>query len=697
MLALLVWLPAGCGGGDGGGGDDLPAEQVRPDGLEWVSAAVGALEEELVARHGEAQRERARRGLAQVAAFWRLDDGTRGEMEDFVRVNFAGDRETLDSMFARFQELLEQLDGHMLEISLSFKRQSDLDLGPIYPFDEAFAGYDPAAHVSDDLFGNRLGFVVLLNFPLTTLEQRLTEGESWSRRRWAEARLAQRFSRRIPGDVALEQARVRAVVDQYIAEYNIWMHHLVDDDGRRLFPEGMRLLAHWNLRDELKANYAAGEDGEVKQRMIQRVMERIVDQSIPEVVVNSPHVDWNPFTNEVRRAEVSDSEEPAPTNLEVTSDPEPDTRYRMLFDTYLAARLADPYTPNTPTHIARRFDEDREIPEERVEEMFEQLLSSPLLVETGQIIEERLGRPLEPFDIWYNGFQARGEYDESQLDRIVSARYPGPAAYERDMTRMLVSLGWGFDDARALADRIVVEPARGSGHAWGAGMRGADSHLRTRVGPGGMDYKGYNIAVHEMGHNVEQTISLYGIDYYTLAGVPNTAFTEALAFVFQARDFDLLGLESADVEARALRALDDYWGAAEIAAVSLVDMRVWHWMYDHPDATSSELKEATLDIARDVWNQYYAPITGVEDVTLLAIYSHMIHSWLYLPDYPIGHMIAVQVEEQIERSGEVGPEFERMALTGNVVPDLWMREATGSPVGPEAMLAAAERALDTLR
>ena len=228
-------------------------------------------------------------------------------------------------------------------------------------------------------------------------------------------------------------------------------------------------------------------------------------------------------------------------------------------------------------------------------------------------------------------------------------------------------------------------------------MRGAESRLRTRVGPGGMDYKGYNIAVHEMGHNVEQTISLYGIDHYTLSGVPNTAFTEALAFVFQARDLELLGLEPPDAETRALAALDDFWGAAEIAAVALVDMRVWHWMYDHPDATPAQLKEATLQIARDVWNEHYAPIMGVEDVTLLAVYSHMIHSQLYLPDYPIGHMIAVQVEEHIGDTGPVGPEFERMALTGNVAPDLWMRDATGAAVGPEAMLAAADRALQTLR
>ena len=75
--------------------------------------------------------------------------------------------------------------------------------------------------------------------------------------------------------MTLEQARANAVADQYIAGYNIWMHHLLDDDGERLFPAEMKLLTHWNLRDQIKADYG-DPDGLPKQRMTQRVLERIV-------------------------------------------------------------------------------------------------------------------------------------------------------------------------------------------------------------------------------------------------------------------------------------------------------------------------------------------------------------------------------------------------------------------------------------
>jgi len=89
-------------------------------------------------------------------------------------------------------------------------------------------------------------------------------------------------------------------------------------------------------------------------------------------------------------------------------------------------------------------------------------------------------------------------------------------------------------------------------------------------------------------------------------------------------------------------------------------------------------------------------VFGVRDVTLLAIYSHMINNMMYLPDYPIGFMIAFQVEAQMDKSGDFGKEFERVARIGSIAPDLWMTQATGRPVGPEALLEAAGKALTQL-
>jgi hypothetical protein len=684
ITAVFIWL-----------GATVPA--LCADRPPWMEESMTALEKEIVARYGEDQGAPLKRGMEQVADFWRAYDGGREEFESFVRLNFAHNAEMRDAMFRRLEQLLEALDGHMNAIVLAFHRQVDLDIGPYYHFDEVFAGYSPSAHIADDFFENKLAFTVLLNFPLTTLEERLTAGKNWTRRQWADARLAQRFSKRIPAEVNLAIAKANADADNYIAGYNIWMHHLLDGEGRRLFPPKLRLLSHWNLRDELKASYAAGERGMDKQRMIVKVMERIVDQTIPEVVIDNPHVDWNPYTNDVFPAAVKDSDLPMPEGTHVANAHEPDTRYRMLLNTFLAARKVDPYSPAAPTHIARRFDEDREIPEEQVEEMFVEVVSSPLVRKVANIIESRLGRPLEPFDVWYNGFRTTGAYSQDELDRIVSERYPNAKAYRSDMRGMLVKLGFTEERAAYLSDRVLVEPARGSGHAWGGEMRNQKARLRTRVGADGMDYKGFNIAVHEMGHNVEQVISLDDVDYTLLRGVPNTAFTEAFAYVFQEQDLMLLDLDiPAGGADEAIRALNDFWMMYEITGVSLVDMKIWHWMYDHPDATPAELKQAVLEIAKDVWNRYYAPIFNKKDVTLFAIYSHIIHSQLYLPDYALGHLVLVQVREQMKKAGNIGGEFERMAKAGNIAPDLWMENATGTPVGAGAMLEATERALRAL-
>jgi hypothetical protein len=672
---------------------EMRAQSTRPS---WLAASCAKLEGELTAKYGDAQKDRIHRGLQQISDFWRADDGDAKIFEVFVVSNFAGDQKAVDTLFARFEHNFEALSGYMHEINREFRNQADLDLGPIMPYDEIFAGYDPSAHITDDFFQNKVGFIVLLNFPLTTLEERLSTGDHWTRRQWAETRLAESFSKRIPADVNLAVAQAGSEAEQYISEYNIWMHHVLNEKGERLFPPKLRLLSHWNLRDEIKADYNDAANGIAKQRMIQKVMERIVTQTIPAVVINNPNVDWNPFTNDVKSAEVHDADEAPMTAVTPKNDPEPDTRYEVLLKTFQASRKIDPFSPTAPSLITRRFNEDRQIPEQRMKEMLEQILSSPMVPRVAKLIESRLGRPLEPFDVWYNGFKERGAYTEAQLDEIVAKKYPAPEAYKKDIPRLLKDLGFSEAKADYVANNIIVDPARGSGHAMGAEMRSQKAHLRTRVGAGGMNYKGYNIAVHEMGHNVEQTFSLNENDYYFLHGVPNTAFTEALAFVFQGHDLELLGLTKPDAQSEAMKTLNDFWGTYEIAGVALVDMGIWHWMYDHPDASPKDVREATLQLAREIWDKYYEPVFHQKDVVLLGIYSHMIDSFMYLPDYPIGHMIAFQIEEQMRKAGSIGTEFERIAKMGTVTPDQWMINATGSPVGPGALLAATERALQQM-
>ena len=220
-----------------------------------------------------------------------------------------------------------------------------------------------------------------------------------------------------------------------------------------------------------------------------------------------------------------------------------------------------------------------------------------------------------------------------------------------------------------------------------------------------MNYKGFNIAVHEMGHNVEQYFSLYGVDHTLLAGVPGNAFTEAIAFVFQARDMDLLNISTDNKVKKREETLADFWATWEIAGVALVDIDTWNWMYEHPQATPAELRAAVVSISQKTWDTHYAPVLGagtaersVDGATpLLGIYSHMIAYPLYLADYPLGHLIAFQLGEHIDaavkRGKRFGDEIERISRQGNVAPDVWMKNATGAPVSTEPLLRATAKAL----
>ena len=227
-------------------------------------------------------------------------------------------------------------------------------------------------------------------------------------------------------------------------------------------------------------------------------------------------------------------------------------------------------------------------------------------------------------------------------------------------------------------------------------MKKDDALLRTRVPATGMNYKGFNIAMHEFGHTVEQTISLHDVDYYTMHGVPNTAFTEALAFVFQNRDLAVLGISETNPQKESLETLDNLWSCYEIMGVSLVDINLWKWLYNHPGAYAQEVKDATINIAKDIWNKYYADVFGSTDEPILAVYSHMIDNPLYLSAYPVGHLIHFQLEKQL-KGKSFASEIERIYSQGRLIPQIWLKDAVGETLSVKPILEASAEALGELK
>ena len=641
----------------------------------------------LTDKYGDTYKTKIDKGVRQVAALWTESDGTMTELKDFCLANYSKPGEDQKALFERLSTNFEILFGHFNKISLDLKKPLQLDEGELLAIDELFGGYDPSAHFSEDFFSNKIAFTVILNFPFYTLKEKEELGPAWTRLEWAYSKMGDVFTSRVPAKLLLALSEALSASDTYISEYNIFMGKLVNDKKKTLFDKDLKLITHWGLRDELKSHYA-DKDGLEMQKMIYEVMKKIISQEIPLEVINKNNYWWNPATNKVYKDSTCATE--------ITGTPEKNIRYQYLLDNFKASAAIDKYSPSYPTFIQRKFDGEMQLTQESVEKLFIEFMSSPTVKKVGALISKRLKRKLQPFDIWYDGFKSRSTISEDDLDIAVKAKYPTKDAFEKDLPNILVKLGFTKEKAEYICSKIQVDASRGAGHAWQSDMKTEKAHLRTRVGKDGMDYKGYNIAVHEFGHTVEQTITLYDIDYYMLRSVPNTSCTEAIAFLFQQKDLELLGYKNDDANKKYLFALDNFWSAYEIMGVSLVDMQVWKLMYAHPTATADELKVQAIAIAKDVWNKYYADVMGTKDEPILAIYSHMIEDPLYLSAYPVGHLIDFQIEKYIEGK-PFATELQRILLSGSIVPQLWMKAAVGNEISGQALIDATDEALKNMK
>src|SRR5437016_1877782 len=195
---------------------------------------------------------------------------------------------------------------------------------------------------------------------------------NWSREEWAAVRLTCRFARRPSEESQQARARASAAAEAYVAGYNLWMHHVLTRDGTRLFPKGVRLISHWNLRDQIKAEYAEPDRarGLDRQRLIRSAMEHIVSQTVPRSVIDDPRLDWCVDTGRVTAAPAEEIETEQmsrqgkrPAQAVAAPDREDETRDAMLVEEFRATRHTDADSPLAPTEIDRRFQFDREIHE----------------------------------------------------------------------------------------------------------------------------------------------------------------------------------------------------------------------------------------------------------------------------------------------------------------------------------------------
>lgn len=185
---------------------------------------------------GEASLFRIERGVQQVAALWRETDGTEDAFAQFCQSSFVADTARLSSLFATLERNFEVLGGYYNQMDLKLKEPLQLEGPDITPVDMLFGSYDASAHLTDDLYANKIAFLTALNFPYYSLEEKTAAGDSWSRKEWAYARMGDRFISRVPAAVQQHISVTTTEADAYISDYNIYMGNLRNDAGEQLFP-----------------------------------------------------------------------------------------------------------------------------------------------------------------------------------------------------------------------------------------------------------------------------------------------------------------------------------------------------------------------------------------------------------------------------------------------------------------------------
>ena len=620
---------------------------------------------------------RASAGVKRVANRWQDCDGDGSEFKTFCIDNFVASDNDRTRLLGRYESALGSIGGHLYEINRHLRKWTDLRGDEMPQVDNIMAMFDPCPDLSDQFYKQKIAFVALLNFDRPDLATMLQEGENWSTDTWAEVRAGWAFGPRVPAEVNDRARKLEHEADMFVSEFHVPVGCMVDVNGKSWFEKERKLIAHWLIREEIKAGYTQ-EGGLEKQRALSWVMSRHIDGTLPKQIMDETCTGkWNPQTNTIDGEDAGELLGPV--------------RYEQLNTQRSVAVEYDKYYDEHPTAIARKFDLEREIPEETVEQLMIDLLEAPVRKDIAVFMSKKLGRPLEAFDIYLEDISEGAS--SAELDEKVTAMFKDELVFQDKLPEVLRGLGYSDEDAAFLGTRVNVEIARGAGHAMRPGIPEYHAWLRTNRLDDRLGWDGFDTAMHELGHNLEQLISTHFVPRPLLRNVPNTACTEAFAFLYQNKAREVVGIPVDDeAKAFAIASVEGLLAACQIAGPSLVELYTWRWLYQNPDATPEMLRDEMLRIAADVWDKYFKDQFGEDPYHILAAYQHMVGYPLYLADYTIGHVISHQIKSHM-RGKDLAAETKRICSIGRLTPDLWMKRAVGSGISAKQLIDDAKNGL----
>ena len=627
----------------------------------------------LVKKFGAKNKSDITRGMKYAALVWDWKKGGAPAFIEFCEKHYHAPGNTRSGLLKRIDEISHLIGGSFNVIAKTNRRGLDVADVELTPSEELLGAFAPGTHLLQDYRTFNIAALIQLNFGTDDLTPPKT------REAWAERRISGIGRVVIPAELLAESSTKSAEVDRFVTSFNIHLDKIEYRDASVKFPKDTIRVSHWGLRDFMTSQNGQ-ENALAKQHAIRDLMRRVVDGEIPRAIIDNPKALWKQNGNKV--VEGTKTLASALTGA---------LRWEQFKKVYDVQRRIDPHT-RYGNIIDNKFKQEREISEEKVVKILTDVLSAPVAKDVAKFVEQRLGRKIEPHDLYFRSFQAGSKKDPLEFD--IRKRYPNAEVLTQAIPEILVRLGFKQERAEWIGKRIRVENSRSAGHAWGPGTDYDVALLRVRIDKDGINEEEFGTYMHELGHCVEQVLTAYEMDYKALWSVPNTAFTEGFAFTFQDKADFILGRKAAlDPD---ITKLQRFWEVFEITGPALTEIQLFHWLYKNPKATASDIHKQIRKIGDEIWAKYYARIFGKEGYGLMSVYSHILWCSFYLADYSMGYIIAYQVRKYLA-SREFAPEMERMCALGCIYPENWMKAAVGEEISAKPLLtdvkAACKRVL----
>jgi len=632
------------------------------------ATAVPLAERALAKRFGARFSPDITRGVRCCARVWPWAKSDAAEFVEFCEKHYHPPGRARIRLLHRLDEIMHLVGGSFKVIAKTTRAGLDMADGDLTPAEELFGAFSAGTHLGEDLRTFRVAALAQLNFGTDDLRPPKT------RAAWAARRLARVGRTVIPAELSAEASMRGAEIDRFVSGFNLHLDKIEYLDPSVHFPQGTVRISHWGLRDFMTSLNGQAQ-ALPRQRAIRDLLRRVVVGEIPREIIDNPRTRWS----QPERA-ISQNGQVKPATL---LGP---LRWEKFKQAYDVQRRIDPHTP-FGNIIDNKFKLEREIPEEKVVQILTSILSAPVAERVARLVEQKLERPIEPHDIYFKSFQAGAKKPPLSFD--IRKRYPDAKSLTDAIPEILVQLGFSRPRAKWIGARIKVDNTRSAGHAWEPGLRHDQARLRVRVDPAGVSEEEFSTFMHELGHCTEQVLTSYAMDYKSLWGVPNIAFTEAFAFTFQDKaDFILGRKRRPDPD---LTILQRFWEVFEISGPALTEIRFFHWLYRHPAATAADMHAEIRRIGDKIWKDFYARIFGPEGYGLMSVYSHILWCSFYLADYSLGYVIAYQVRKFLA-ARKFAPEMERMCALGSIYPESWMKAAVGQTISANPLLRDAEAA-----